>query len=134
MYMKETFPWREMCRYGCMYLHVFSYHNFNFVVITKDKVSFQGNIHINHPVFTQRDRCLSRVRSDTNKEAHLDRRYLQSVTLVFRKVNMQCIKTHQNVCHSYGQKGPHSINVKIHVLYSWKYVDNDHTLNTYLAL
>ena len=81
---------------------IFSYHKCNFVVVSKDNVSFQGNININHPVFTQRDRCLSRVRNDTHKEAHLDRTYLQRLTLVSRKVNMQCIMTNQNVPHRYG--------------------------------
>ena len=93
--------------WGHVVICIFSYHKLNFVVVSKDDVSFHRNIHINHPVFTQRDRCLSRVRSDAHKEAHLDRRYLQSLRLVCRNLNMQCISMNVNVPHSYGQKGPH---------------------------
>ena len=96
-----------MLLWGHVLICIFSYHKCNFVVVSKDDVSFQGNIHINHPVFTQRDRCLSRVRSDAHKEAHAHRTYLQTLTLVCIKLNMQCITTNQNVPHSYGQKGPH---------------------------
>ena len=88
-----------LCRH--VLICIFSYHKCNFVVVSKDDVFFQGNIHINHPVFTQRDRFLSRVRSDAHNEAHPDRTYLQRLTLVSTKVNMQCITTNVKVPHRY---------------------------------